>query len=67
MEVYIGIVIDFEVLCNFCLTCHDGKLHDHKCHLNFTGKSSSMEAEEAVRVWLHLMDHKFRYATFVGS
>lgn len=68
IEVHTGIVIDFEVLCNYCRTCSiSSKTRKHKCMKNYEGKSGAMEAEEAVRLWKRSEDLKFRYVTFVGD
>lgn len=65
IEAYTGIVVDFEVLCNYCPTCRLNK--PHKCHKNFEGKSGAMEKEAAVRLWSRSTNFNFRYTTFIGD
>lgn len=71
IEVYTGMVIDSEVVCNFCISCKKGETKKtaqrHKCHKNFEGKSGAMEAEAARRLWSRSEKQKLRYITFVGD
>ena len=71
IDVYTGIVLDFEVLCNYCIACHkrekSGAKRNHKCHKNFNDKSGAMEAEAAKRLWSRSLSHKLRYIKFVGD
>lgn len=71
IDVYTGIVLDFEVLCNYCIACEKRRMKPsnktHKCHKNFDGKSGAMEAEAARRLWSRSLSHKLRYVTFVGD
>lgn len=80
IEVNTGIVIDLEVLSNFCPTCtkKENKLskndfrtwyqeHRNTCYKNFEGNAGAMEAEAAVRMWSRSSQMKLRYTTFVGD
>lgn len=70
MDVYTGIVIDLEVLCNHCPWCKAGgrrAASGHVCHKNFDGNSGAMEGEAAVRIWSRSLELKMKYTTFVGD
>ena len=68
IEVNTGIVIDLDVLYNFCNTCSNKKTQkEHQCHKNFDGKAGAMEREIAVRILSRSSDYKMRFTTFVGD
>lgn len=69
IEVYTGLIVDFEVICNYCPICKSGKVKKgpHRCHMNFPGKAGSMEAEEAKIIWSRSLQHGFVYTVFVGD
>ncbi|KAK8372125.1 hypothetical protein O3P69_011014 [Scylla paramamosain] len=71
LDVYTGIVLDFEVICNYCIACEKRRMKpsnkSHKCHKNFDGNSGAMEAEAAKTLWSRSLSHKLRYITFVGD
>ena len=77
-----GIVVDFEVLCNYCDVCetkkgklsetdfqewHENHVSSEKCHKNFEGKSGEMEKEGALRLWQRSRYRGFQYVTFLGD
>ncbi|MPC48037.1 hypothetical protein E2C01_041802 [Portunus trituberculatus] len=65
MDMYSGMIIDFEVLSNFCRACAIMRkkknpatfddwyrsAHSGKCQANFHGLSGAMEPEGALRMW----------------
>lgn len=63
---YTGLIVNFEVLCNYCSGCEWVK-ETHKRHKNFDGLSGAVEAEIAVCLWSRSLQHNFRYVTFVGD
>lgn len=67
IDMHTNIVSDFEVVCNFCIICHQGRMTTHQCRKNFEGKSGAMEPEAAVWLWSHSCEHRFRYTTFAGD
>ena len=68
VEVNTGIVVDLDVLYNFCYICSNKRPQkEHTCHKNFDGKAGAMEAEIAVRIWSRSSDYKMRFITFVGD
>lgn len=69
IEVYTGLIVDFEVLYNYCPICKGAKdkKGPNKCHQNFEGKSGSMKVEQATRLWKRSLQHDFRYTVFVGD
>lgn len=60
-----GVIIDFDVLCNFCSVCASKQKqnlsqkewdlwfegHKANCHKSFDGTSAAMEAAAAVKLW----------------
>lgn len=81
MDMFSGMVLDCEVLSNFCRACAIMKKkadkksfdewsrtqHSGKCQMNFAGLSGAMEAEGAVRMWNRSEEKGFRYVTFLGD
>lgn len=71
MEVNTGMVIDLDVLFNYCQACISNNKKNtqkkHKCQKNFDGKAGAMEAAIAVRIWSRSSDYKMRFTTFVGD
>lgn len=81
MDLYSGMVLDFEVLSNFCKSCvqylkKKGQamydewyktVHAGKCQSNFSGLSGAMEREAAVRMWNRSEDKGYRYVTFLSD
>lgn len=68
IDVHTGIIVDMEVLCNFCPACKGEKVQtEHACHMNFNGKSGAMETEGAVRLWSRSTEHNLKYETFIGD
>lgn len=67
IDLFTGLVIDFEVLSTYCHGCalkeaarHEGKVTEeemeswregHDCAINFRGSSKAMEQEAAKRMW----------------
>ena len=75
-----GIIIDYEVICNFCSVCSSKKKQmsqeewnlwyenpKPKCHKNFDGTPAAMEAAAAVKLWTRSTNHNFRYVSFVSD
>ncbi|KAK3889782.1 hypothetical protein Pcinc_006343 [Petrolisthes cinctipes] len=79
IEVDTGMVIDFEVLSNFCQVCHSREkkklpftpewqqAHSPRCNKNFNGTASAMESEAACHLWRRSTTLGLRYTTFVGD
>lgn len=81
MDILSGMVLDFEVMSNFCRASSimkrkkDKKSFDEwsriqdsgKCLINFAGLSRAMEAEGAVRMWNRSEEKNYRYVTFLGD
>jgi hypothetical protein len=80
IEYNTGIVLDLEVICNFCMDCArkeaalepdelaDWKQkHQPKCKKNFDGKSGAFEKEAAVRIWNRSTKLGLRYVTFLSD
>lgn len=81
MNIYSGMVEDFEILSNFCRACAIIKkkkekaqfdewhmtVHTGKCQANFQGLSGAMESEGAVRMWQRSEGKGFRYVTFLSD
>ena len=77
---YSGMIIDFEVLSNFCAACAITRkketatyddwyktVHSGKCQANFEGLSGAMESEGAVRMWQRSEVKGYRYVTFLSD
>ena len=75
-----GQVLDYEIKTLVCKECEvNGKLDHtsdkyknwllkHKCPINHSGSSESMEKDSAVLMFCRSLDkHKLRYTTFVGD
>ena len=79
IEMDTGMVIDFEVLSNFCQVCHAREkkklpftpewqqAHSPSCNKNYNGTASAMESEAACRLWRRSTTLGLRYTTFVGD
>lgn len=78
MDMYSGMVLDYEVLSNFCAarttlkkeeTFDDwhNTVHSEKCQVNFQGLSAAMESGGAVRMWQRSKIRGYRYVTFLGD
>ena len=76
IEVQTGLVVDYEVLSNYCHACalaenkfgtdtaalHAWQAAHTACDRNFGGSSKAMEAEAARRIWSRSVEmHAFRY------
>ena len=78
VEVETGIIIDLEVLCNYCQQCSKRVTdnitdtpawrakHKH-CNQNYNHSSASMEATATCRLWSRSEEHGLRYTKFVGD
>lgn len=80
MDVYSGLVLDFEVLSNFCRACASMKkkekaafderyrtVHSGKCQADLSGLSGAMKAEGVVRMWQRSEGKGYRYVTFLND
>ena len=76
VDVLTGLVIDFEVISNFCLGCSKVMLSGdeleawkstHKCEKNFDGTAAMMEVAAAERIWLRSESLGFRYTTIISD
>lgn len=81
MEINSGMTVDFEILSNFCRACAIMKKkkdknsfkhwqitkHAGKCQNSFEGKSGSMKAAGAKRMWERSQNKGYRYVTFFGD
>ncbi|CAN8002053.1 unnamed protein product [Ixodes hexagonus] len=78
IELYTGLVIDHEVVSNFCLGCTVGPQPDkenfeewqerHKCQKNSDCKAGRMEVEEALTMFRRsLAKHELRYTTILSD
>ena len=81
IEVHSGLVIDYEVLSNYCHGCaimplrKSGDLlnewkqnHKLECQKNFEGSSGAMEVEAGIRIFSRSIDkYKFRYMCMLSD
>lgn len=81
MDIFSGMVLDFEVMSKFCGACSIMKKkkdkksfdewrrtqHSGKCQMNFAGPSGATEAEGAVRMWNRSEEKGFKYVTFLSD
>ena len=82
IEVQTGLVLDCEVLSQFCQTCAlndsrdrtDGERalwrqqHQPHCHKNFDGSSKATDKEAALRLWRRsLPKHNMRYTSMLSD
>ena len=82
IEVQTGLVIDYEVLSNYCHACalaenslgkgtaalQAWKAAHTACDNNFDGSSKAMEAEAARRMWARSLEkYAFRYTTILSD
>ena len=65
VEMNLGMVVDLDVLCNNCRQC--GPKKQHKCHKNFNGKSGTMKAEIAVRIWSRTTNYNMRFTIYISN
>ena len=80
VELHTGLIIDYEVLSNYCVGCDRGpkpdadnyedwqRSHEADCQKNVDTSSSAMEPEAAVRMWERsVSSFNFRYTSMIAD
>ena len=80
IELYTGLILDYEVLSKYCKVCNEGPAedspefgdwwakHESVCQKNCRTSSQAMETEAAVRMFRRSIDlHNFRYIEMLSD
>lgn len=83
VDLLTGLVLDYEVLSNFCTPCAQAKArcgedvdafsnwyrdHESVCEKNHNGSANSMESEAALKIFARSVDkHGLRYTTVLSD